>query len=236
MTPARRTIRAVFFDAGNTLLHQDYAGIAEILARLGRPVSPDALRRAEYRARVPLDAYLRAGRSTEDPETIRFYRERILAEVDPEKVVPRERFWEEVLALRRKRHPYGQADPEAPAALTALAGAGLRLGVISNADGSLAGLLAATGLASFFDAALDSRVVGVEKPSPAIFEMACRRLGVAPHEAAHIGDLPAIDAEPASGVGLFGWTLDPGNVWGGHALPRAASLTDFARRILGNGA
>lgn len=225
-------IKAVFFDAGNTLLTQDYEALAGILGRLGLSVGPEDVRRAEHRARVRLDRYLRAGRSTEDPSTIRFYRDAILREADPAGDVDPEAFWAGIQERRQVVHPYAQADAEAAEAARLLREAGLVLGVISNADGSLAGLLSGTGLAPLFDVALDSHVVGVEKPHPDIFHLACRRAGIAPGEAVHIGDLPWIDAEAAAKAGLSGWTLDPGSVWEGSAFPRAASLTEFARRLL----
>lgn len=225
-------IKAVFFDAGNTLLIQDYAAIAGILDRLGLRIGSEEVRRAEHRARVRLDGYLRAGRSTEDPATIRFYRDAILREADPAGAVDPEAFWAGIQERRGVVHPYAQADAEAAEAARALRDAGFVLGVISNADGSLAGLLAQTGLAPLFDVAIDSHVVGVEKPDPDIFHLACRRAGIAPGEAVHIGDLPWIDAEAAAKAGLSGWTLDPGSVWEGSPLPRAGSLGEFARRLL----
>ncbi len=51
----------MFFDAGNTLLRIDYAAIAAQLGRLGAPVAEAALERAEWRARVRLDADVLAG-------------------------------------------------------------------------------------------------------------------------------------------------------------------------------
>ncbi len=228
----RSAVKAVFFDAGNTLLTQDYAVLAAILAGLGLPAAPADVRNAEHRARVHLDRHLRAGRSTEDPATIRFYRDAILREADPAGRVDPDAFWARIQEQRKRVHPYAQADAEAADAARALRAAGFRLGIISNADGSLAGLLSAAGLAPLFDVAIDSHVVGVEKPSREIFHLACRQAKVTPEEAVHIGDLPWIDAEAAAAAGLAGWTLDPGDLWTGHPQPRASSLSDFVRRLV----
>ena len=54
--------RAIFFDAGNTLLRINYAAIVAELTALGVSVTARALQRAEWRARVRLDAELFAGR------------------------------------------------------------------------------------------------------------------------------------------------------------------------------
>src|SRR2546425_8683439 len=55
MPPTERPIRAVFFDAGNTLLRMNYAVIAAELLGHGVRVTPEEVQRAEWRARVPLD-------------------------------------------------------------------------------------------------------------------------------------------------------------------------------------
>ncbi len=44
-------IRAVFFDAGNTLVRMNYAAIAVELAAHGVCATPDEVQRAEWRAR-----------------------------------------------------------------------------------------------------------------------------------------------------------------------------------------
>src|SRR2546429_9433262 len=54
--------KAIFFDAGNTLLRMNYAAIARELARLGVAATADAVERAEWSARVRLDPELAAAR------------------------------------------------------------------------------------------------------------------------------------------------------------------------------
>src|SRR5947209_16017777 len=51
-------IRAILFDAGNTLIRIDYATIGNELERLGATVSPDRIQRADWLARVKLDVDL----------------------------------------------------------------------------------------------------------------------------------------------------------------------------------
>src|SRR2546429_7977976 len=53
--PAGAVIRAVFFDAGNTLVRMNYAAIAVELAAHGVRATPDEVQRAEWCARVRLD-------------------------------------------------------------------------------------------------------------------------------------------------------------------------------------
>ena len=51
----------------------------------------------------------------------------------------------------------------------------------------------AAGLRDYFDVVVDSALVGVEKPDPAIFQAALDALGVAPEEALYVGDLYEVD-------------------------------------------
>ena len=49
------SLRAIFFDAGNTLLRMNYADIAAALGRHGVSAVPADVQRAEWLARVRLD-------------------------------------------------------------------------------------------------------------------------------------------------------------------------------------
>ncbi len=62
----------------------------------------------------------------------------------------------------------------------------------------------ASGLEEFFTTILVSgdKDVGVAKPNPRIFELACQRLGVLEHETLMIGDNLNLDVQAALSVGL----------------------------------
>jgi len=85
--------------------------------------------------------------------------------------------------------------PGAVEGLVAMSARGLRLACVTNKASRFADpLLAASGLAGYFDQVVTSDRVGLRKPDPGPFLYACRALGVAPPEAAVIGD-SANDAE-----------------------------------------
>src|SRR5262245_34706097 len=68
--PPRGIPRAILFDAGNTLLRMDYAVIAAALAARGHAVDAPAVREAELRARVRLDADLAVPRTSTESAAI----------------------------------------------------------------------------------------------------------------------------------------------------------------------
>jgi putative hydrolase of the HAD superfamily len=54
---------------------------------------------------------------------------------------------------------------------------------------------------ALFDAVLESRVLGVRKPDPRFYEMACQALDVRPEEAVFLDDL-GINLKPARALGM----------------------------------
>ena len=93
-------------------------------------------------------------------------------------------------------------------ALTAEPGP-LHIGLITNGDlGAQTTKLRSTGLLPRIEHTIASGAVGFAKPDAAIFARACDVFGVAPAEAAYIGDRLATDALGASAAGLLGVWLD----------------------------
>jgi putative hydrolase of the HAD superfamily len=80
-----------------------------------------------------------------------------------------------------------------------LAAAGVRVGVVSNSEGTIGALLAEVGIAC--GPVIDSGVVGVAKPDPAIFALALERIGGTPADAIHVGDAWVADVEGALAAG-----------------------------------
>lgn len=78
----------------------------------------------------------------------------------------------------------------------------VRTAIISNsADGARREELARYAFDQFFDPIVYSHEVGMAKPDPAIFELACSRLDVAPAEAIFVDDVPG-HCEAASRLGM----------------------------------
>jgi putative hydrolase of the HAD superfamily len=227
-----RELRAVFLDAGNTLLALDYEVIADCIRAAGhRDVTADRVRLAEHRARPRLDRHLGKA-STETADTFRLYVGYMLeglglpaAGASPELAD----------ALRAAKPPYGLFSirmPEAIAVLDRLRGRGLRLAVVSNSNGMVAEILRSVDLADAVDTIIDSGLVGVEKPNPKIFVKAAAAVGVRPEEAVHVGDLYSIDVVGARAAGLHAVLMDPGRCWPPRDCPTAPTVLDAVRHLL----
>jgi len=199
---------AVFFDAGNTLIHLDWAFIADTLARLGHARTADALRSAEYVAKADVDRRFAAADGSTDVARRGSYFETILAALDVPAPV-RRTCLAELDVVNRVSCLWKVVEPGTEALLDALRARGYRLAVISNADGRIESDLAANGLGPRFELVVDSHVVGIEKPDPRIFALACDRLGVAPADVLHVGDIFAIDVVGARRAGCDAVLFDP---------------------------
>jgi len=205
----------------------DYAVFAAELARHGVRVTPDAVQRAEWQARVHLDDQVfarAAGASTETQESATRYMRFVLEGLG----VADGSTVERVAEWRRTYNPphgvWTAHDPQAPESLALVRRSGARAAAISNSNGSVASVLAAVGLGPYLDFVVDSGEVGIEKPDPRIFELALARADVAPAEAAYIGDFYSIDVKGATAAGLRAVLLDPGGFWGARDCAMAPDL------------
>ena len=77
-----------------------------------------------------------------------------------------------------------------------------RLGVVSNFCGNLDVICREYGLSELLSAVVDSRIVGVEKPDPAIFRIALERIGAEAGETVFVGDNLDRDIQPAKALGM----------------------------------
>jgi putative hydrolase of the HAD superfamily len=100
--------------------------------------------------------------------------------------------------------------------LARLAATGVALAVVSNSDGTVEALLADLGLAQVGDgpgtpvtAIVDSGVVGVDKPDPAIFSFALDALGLPAAAVVHVGDTVYADVDGATAAGIRPIHVDP---------------------------
>ena len=233
-----RRPKAIFFDAGNTLLRMNYAVIAAELARLGAAATPEVIERAEWQARVRLDPELAAARgaSTERRATADRYLRYMLdgVGVTDEGVIAAIAAWHSAYNL-----PIGVWDGANPGAAAALALArdrGVRTAVISNSNGSVRAILEHLGLLPSLEFVIDSSAVGVEKPDPRIFRIALERSGLLPDEAIYIGDIYSVDVLGARAAGMRAVLLDPGRCWGARDCHFAPDVLGAVHLIVDGGA
>lgn len=206
-------IRAIFFDAGNTLLYPRVDELAVEATALGYAAGVEDFYAAEREAKKKLDEWLWPKlKNHEVPAAVdRVYWLEYLTVLFERLGVPsaqHESVTHQLMERFRNIRLWSRVFPETEPVLQRLQESGYVLGVISNSVGTIEQQLARAGLGSYFSFVLDSAVVGVEKPHPEIFQMALDRAGVSPHEAVFIGDTYATDIGGARGAGIRGILID----------------------------
>lgn len=77
----------------------------------------------------------------------------------------------------------------------------LKVGLLTNNFAWGEGPQELRDIVALFDVVIESSKVGVRKPEPRFYEMACELLGIEPHEAVFLDDL-GINLKPARGMGM----------------------------------
>jgi len=123
--------------------------------------------------------------------------------------------------------------PDALATLDRLRADGFRLAVVTNGVSEThAEKIIALGIRDHFDAVLLPDEVGFAKPDARVFRLACEKLGVAPTEAAMVGDNPFADVAGAKGAGLFAvWYNPRGLSFPSQTLRPDAEVTTLAEVV-----
>lgn len=231
--------RAVLLDAGFTLTFCSGDRIAAVARRVGVSVAAEAIENAEPAVRREMARYVWAATATEDDEPKRragpaFFRRFLdLARV-PGTSDALDTAAEAIWAEHLTRNVVCRVGDGVDAALARLRGAGIKLAVVSNSEGTVERMLEEVGLRRHLDTVLDSWIVGVAKPDPRIFLMALARLGVSADQAIMVGDTPAMDVAGAQTAGVRAALVDPLDLYPSATVPRFADLTAFVQSLLGD--
>ena len=237
MKPGR--VRAVFLDAGNTLMFPRIEVIIADLKEGGFSAAPEDFYAAERVAKQKLDVWLwpqiRAG---EVPMQIDHYywseylREFILRLGAPEE--EREKLTQRLIEGFQDIQLWSRVMPDTPAFLERLQAQGYLLGVISNSTGTLEGQLVRLGLARYFQTILDSAIVGIQKPHPGIFRLALERTDMKGSEVVFVGDTYATDVGGAQLAGMTGVLMDSVGAYPDATCAKITTLPELERVLAGS--
>jgi HAD superfamily hydrolase (TIGR01549 family) len=203
-------IQAVLFDLDFTLAKPGPdlgpEGYQRMGRRFGLDLDPSAYKEARAKA---VEGLHKHPDFRHDEEIWVAFTERIIRGMGGDS----ERAHEFAVEMTRAWEQAGNFDlfDDVPAVLDDLRSRGLKLGLVSNTGRDVDEFLAHHNLR--FDAALSSRVHGKVKPHPTIFQAVLDRLGVAPEQAAMVGDSPEDDLEGARALGMNAFLVDREGVY-----------------------
>lgn len=227
-----KPFRAITFDCAHTLM--DASGnpliiAIEILKEMGHDL-PEHAAGLYGRAFSRLEGVYAEANLTGDPDQVRefwlavisdWFRSMHLTDLNPAELHARvdDRLW------TPPSTPFSLYADTLPA-IRALHEKEVPMAVISNWDLSLHRALEMHGLTPYFQFALASMEVGIEKPDPAIFDLASDRLGISPEHILHVGDHPTSDFAGARQAGFQSILLDR-TLANGRSQHRIALLTEL---------
>lgn len=230
MTPG--AFDAILFDAGGVLVLPDPTVLGPLLAPLGGAPDIDVHRRAHYAAMAAKSA-VAAGELEWQVYNDEYVRRVGVAPADVAHAA-------ELLDRTRTPLLWRWPIPETRDALFELAAQGTPMGVVSNAAGQVEAELARYGVCQVGDGqgvpmrvVIDSTVVGVAKPDPAIFDHALAHFpGVARDRVLYVGDSITMDVGGATAAGLHAVLIDPyddhpGLEFDGRPVTRIRSVADL---------
>jgi putative hydrolase of the HAD superfamily len=218
------SLDAVLFDAGGVLVDLDYSYLKRLVAPHNGEVTELELSGAEAHARREINNGVREGHSVGG--AWRDYFHVILGRIG----VPGDEHDAIIDSLWEAHEKVGLWTVACNGALEAVAllkERGLRLGVVSNAEGTVARNLDDAGFKGAFETVVDSHLVGVEKPDPAIFRIALERMSLDPERTVFVGDLPEVDVKGARAAGIPAVLLDRHRLYDGVPAPRITALEEL---------
>jgi putative hydrolase of the HAD superfamily len=225
-------IRALFLDVGGVFHLPTEERIREALRGAGFALPPNALARAHYAGMAGHDRL-----DGEYAEIMGPYVEEMVGDLG---VPPHQ-----VEAARAALHaalttPGAWAGRlrESIEGLPALAATGVRIGIVSNADGSVEARLRDEGICQVgpgpgvpVDIVIDSSAVGKRKPDPRIWDAALDATGASAAESIHVGDSLITDVGGARAAGIRPLHFDPFRLCRLEDHEHAASMAEVVALV-----
>lgn len=220
-------IKAIFFDAGGTLIHLDAPRICELIREgTGITAEIEKFQRAQSLAMRRVAELVSLGAGSTEGLKRDFY-----STLLPEIGVSNSHLdaaIDCILKVAQSEMLWYRTEADTAPTLGVMKERGLALAVVSNSDGRIEVAFQKSGLFDYFDFFIDSFLVGVEKPDPRIFQLALARAGVAASEAIYVGDLYSVDVVGARGAGLAPLLYDPHDLSPDADCPRIRAISELA--------
>ncbi len=232
-----RCVKAVLFDAGNTLLFFNLKEVQRALKESGYTLSIEKIRYAEAKAKEKVDELVLTNSDIlNDKHRAILYYKTLLSRMDGISEKHKIKIAKHLRKKDRKEGLWTVAARGSKKVLSILKKRNFALGVISNSDGRVGRLLDEAGFSRHFKVIVDSAKFGVEKPHPDIFLHAAKQLRVKPEECVYIGDFYSIDVLGARRVKMKAVLLQPHPYYQHPPCTTIKSLTELLSLLPSAGA
>ena len=219
-------VETLFLDAGGVLVHPNWSRVSGVLATHGVHVDAATLAAAEPLAKQRLDVGATID-ATDDRQRGWLYFNLVLTQGGVTLSGRTEAALAELHTYHATHNLWETVPADVVPALDRLRALGLRIAIISNANGTLRAAFDRLGLTSRVDVLVDSCEEGVEKPDPRLFQIGLERIGGRRETTLHVGDLYHVDVVGARTAGLRAVLLDPHGLYEGYDCARVRSLHEI---------
>jgi putative hydrolase of the HAD superfamily len=223
-------VETIFLDAGGVLVFPNWNRVAAALAAHGVDVDAAALASAEPLAKRRLDVQPNI-QATNDAQRGWQYFNLILQEAGISQSAATDAALADLRTYHDDQNLWEFVPPDVAPTLDRLRALGLKLVVVSNANGRLRRLFDRVGLSDRVDVLFDSFEEGVEKPDPRLFWIALERSGSAQATTMHVGDLYHVDVVGARSAGLRAVLLDTAGLYEDVDCQRIQALPDLCQLL-----
>jgi HAD superfamily hydrolase (TIGR01549 family) len=223
-------LETLFLDAGGVLVFPNWQRVSDTLAEHGVQVQVDALIAAEPKAKFDIDQGIRRGDTT-DAQRAWLYMELVLENAGVALNEATAAALQELREYHARHNLWEYVPSDVMPALDRMSSMGLKLVVVSNANGVLHRAFDRVGLARYFECICDSFLEQVEKPDPRFFQIALERSGAVAETTMHVGDLYYVDVIGARNSGLRPMLIDPYDLYGEYDSERVRTLDELADRL-----
>jgi HAD superfamily hydrolase (TIGR01549 family) len=231
-------LESLFLDVGNTMISINFDWVCLELKKKGVNCEPAVLQRAEAASRPIISDRMEDFREKKGLEVFQLYLTMVFRQLPAGIISGESRISQIAADLVPILFSEGNAMrlwsyvlPGVHEALEQFKAMGLQLVVVSNADGSVERQLMRDDLISYFDAVIDSHIVGFEKPDPRIFQHALDVSGAVAERTLYVGDIYRIDVVGARSAGLHAILLDPYSDWPDLDCPKIPNLLALSKMI-----
>jgi len=234
----KNQIKAVFFDAADTLFHIK-GGVGNqywcVAKKYGSNSTPDRIEKAFNRAFKSAPPLAFAHVPSEDRKVYekKWWYEVVRNVFSEAGMFERfDDYFEELFEMFRSEA--WELFPETKDVLSSLKEKGLTLSVVSNFDTRVYDVCTELGIIDYFNFFVISSEAGFSKPSPEIFELALSKSAITASECIHVGDSLEHDFYGASSVGIKAVLLDKkGKYKNRDDVHRIESLAEIVRFVDG---
>lgn len=241
--PIEGLIKVIFFDAAGTLfdlkesagtIYHNFASRYGFVPARIESIKVDLERSfaIEFRASPPLCFWGEPAARIPDLERQWWYR--IVKRVFEDKgdFADFDNFFDDVYHLFGTSEPWS-LEENCLETLRELRSRGFKMGVISNFDSRLFGLLEELGIANYFQYVTISSHAPAAKPDSRIFRTALQKAGVGERHCLHAGDRLEDDVKGAKAAGLQAVLYDPDERFAAdEAIFRISRLTELCRLLV----